>query len=309
MNRACSAILRLLIVLTVATALAPRAHAGAPQCAQLLSPPYKSVVVPPLTLAQIHHVVLGAGNPGDPVLLIHGVGSSLETFRAVATELAMTRKVVLFDLRGHGSSLDPGEGYDLPTLVSDLKSLISGLKLSRVQLIGHSAGAKITMLFAAQYPDLVSSVTIEDSGVLPMGTTETPDKIRRDAQFLRSLTRDYVSPEQLARDLLPLAENDSDKALELAQKVFPSGTRQSAVTSEFWKNFKSTDNSSFLRNFEKPVLFLRAAPGTRYFTVKDVELIQKQMPNAKIVSIENSSHSIHETTPQQWLLAIKPFLR
>jgi non-heme chloroperoxidase len=50
-------------------------------------------------------------------------------------------RCIAFDRRGHGRSDDPGDGYDMDTLASDVAAVIEQLDLREVMLVGHSLGA------------------------------------------------------------------------------------------------------------------------------------------------------------------------
>lgn len=260
----------------------------------------------------LFHQTLGAQNSGDPILFIHGVSADSETFGPVAEALAKEHKVVLYDLRGHGRSEDPEEGYDLATMVEDLRGLIRSQGFSRVRLVGHSAGAKIAMLLATQSPELVSALVIEDSGISALSanfSAEARARNSRQAKYLRTLKhKTYRSLEELTQDLLPATEGDRKEAEEMAAKIFPVGPRLSAVIMELWADFKISDTSAVLQNYRGQTLFLRAEPGTRYFVEEDVVKIKSQMPNARIVAIPDGTHSIHKKQPSLWLKAVREFL-
>ena len=44
---------------------------------------------------------------GEPVVLVHGLGDDHRAWRRVVAPLMLTRRVVLYDLRGHGGSPRP----------------------------------------------------------------------------------------------------------------------------------------------------------------------------------------------------------
>jgi pimeloyl-ACP methyl ester carboxylesterase len=104
---------------------------------------------------------------GDAVLLIHGIGSSLETWADIPERLsARGSRVIAVDLPGHGeSSRGPGD-YSLGALASSLRDLLDHLGLDRVHLVGHSLGGGVAMQFNYQFPDRVLSLVLESSGGL-----------------------------------------------------------------------------------------------------------------------------------------------
>jgi len=108
------------------------------------------------------------GRAGQPVVLLHGLASSAQTWNLVAPLLARTYRVYAIDERGHGQSDQPDEGYNLPTFVDDLAQIITALApahpLENVILVGHSWGSHVALAFAAAYPNLTSQLVMVDGG-------------------------------------------------------------------------------------------------------------------------------------------------
>jgi pimeloyl-ACP methyl ester carboxylesterase len=104
---------------------------------------------------------------GTPALLIHGIGSSSETWADIPDRLsARGVRVVAVDLPGHGeSSLGRGD-YSLGAMASTLRDLLDELGIEKVHLVGHSLGVGISMQFAYQFPERVDSMTLVSSGGL-----------------------------------------------------------------------------------------------------------------------------------------------
>ena len=78
---------------------------------------------------------------GAPVVFVHSWGLSADMWRYQMNHLAgKGLQCVAYDRRGHGRSADSGGGYDLDTLTDDLATLIEGLDLKDITLVGHSMG-------------------------------------------------------------------------------------------------------------------------------------------------------------------------
>jgi pimeloyl-ACP methyl ester carboxylesterase len=102
-----------------------------------------------------------------PVLLIHGIGSSIETWADVPERLATHGfRIIAVDRPGHGeSSRGPGD-YSLGALASTIRDLLDHLGIERVHLVGHSLGGGVSMQFQYQFPDRVGALVLESSGGL-----------------------------------------------------------------------------------------------------------------------------------------------
>ncbi|MGE7384797.1 alpha/beta fold hydrolase [Streptomyces sp. NPDC004126] len=107
-----------------------------------------------------------AAGPGRPLaVFLHGlVVDNLSSFYCpVALPAARAgHEVLLYDLRGHGRTERPADGYDSRTAVRDLFGLLGSLGLGRrpVHLVGNSYGATLALHAALARPDLVTGLTL-----------------------------------------------------------------------------------------------------------------------------------------------------
>ena len=104
---------------------------------------------------------------GAVTLLLHGLvsGNMAAWYSTLALPLSANRRVVLYDLRGHGSSSIPSQGFDLDHHVNDLCVVLEqrvGTE-AQVDIVGHSLGALIGLHFALRYPERVRSLVLVDA--------------------------------------------------------------------------------------------------------------------------------------------------
>lgn len=109
---------------------------------------------------------------GYPIVLLHGLASSAQTWNLAAPLLAPEFRVIAIDERGHGASDKPDDGYDLATFVADVRGLTQTLGLDRFALVGQSWGGHIALQYAAQHPEAVSHVVLVDGGFSDMQLRE-----------------------------------------------------------------------------------------------------------------------------------------
>jgi pimeloyl-ACP methyl ester carboxylesterase len=104
---------------------------------------------------------------GTPLLLVHGVGSSMDSWGAFGDSVAASgRRVIAVDLIGHGDT-DGGNGdYSLGANASALRDLMDHLGIDRVHLVGHSFGGGVSLQFTYQFPERVESLVLISSGGL-----------------------------------------------------------------------------------------------------------------------------------------------
>jgi pimeloyl-ACP methyl ester carboxylesterase len=104
-----------------------------------------------------------AGSGADAVL-IHGLTGDLSIWFLSRTmsALAETHRVTVYDLRGHGYSDAPAEGYTSLDHARDLMALCDTLGIARARLVGHSFGAVIAVHAAVLEPRRVAAVVLSD---------------------------------------------------------------------------------------------------------------------------------------------------
>jgi pimeloyl-ACP methyl ester carboxylesterase len=103
---------------------------------------------------------------GPALLLIHGLGSSRETWRHLIGGLSRTHTVIAPDLPGHGESDPPAGDYSLGAHACALRDLLLALGHRRCSLAGHSLGGGIALQTAYQFPERVERLILIGSGGL-----------------------------------------------------------------------------------------------------------------------------------------------
>ena len=97
---------------------------------------------------------------GDCVVLVHGLGEDLRSWRYQQRAFASTCQTVAYDVRGHGLTPIGDATGTLAQLGEDLVALTEDLNAAPVRIIGYSLGGTIAMWVAANHPDLVSGIAV-----------------------------------------------------------------------------------------------------------------------------------------------------
>jgi proline iminopeptidase len=121
---------------------------------------------------EIGYSVLGEGSP--LVCLPGGPGRAVEYLGDLGG-LATSRQLILMDPRGVGLSADPGDPatFRVDRLVDDVESLRVHLGLDRMDLLAHSAGSILATLYAAAYPERLSTLILVTPGLAALGVHGT----------------------------------------------------------------------------------------------------------------------------------------
>ena len=106
------------------------------------------------------------GNDGSTVLLIHGIGGSLEDWILNADSLAKHHHVYALDLVGYGHSDKPSASYSFTYMAQFIKDFMKAESIDRASLIGHSLGGGISLQFSLQFPSKVEKLVLVGSAGL-----------------------------------------------------------------------------------------------------------------------------------------------
>ncbi|MBC8064941.1 MAG: alpha/beta hydrolase [Chlorobia bacterium] len=104
------------------------------------------------------------GGKGPTLLFISGTGDDAHAFDDFAPRFKDRFRVLALTRRGYGRSDKPTSGYDIPNLAEDVRGFLDAMKISRVSLVGHSAGGDELSRFAVSYPNWVDKLVYLDAG-------------------------------------------------------------------------------------------------------------------------------------------------
>ncbi len=120
---------------------------------------------------------------GDPLVLIHGLGSARTTWSLIEPALAKSFDVITVDLPGHGKTpWKPGTPMDPRSLAEHVRETLDAIHVERVHAVGNSLGGWTAIELAASQPERIRSVT----ALAPAGMRDKP--LER-AGFLFKLNR------------------------------------------------------------------------------------------------------------------------
>jgi 3-oxoadipate enol-lactonase len=100
---------------------------------------------------------------GEPLLFIHGLGSSSRDWEYQVPFFAEDYEVIVYDVRGHGQSDKPPGPYSIPLFARDLAGLIEALDIAPVHVVGISMGGMIGLQLVVDRPELVRTLVVANS--------------------------------------------------------------------------------------------------------------------------------------------------
>ena len=219
-----------------------------------------------------HHTIIGGGGTrlhlveaGDPrapsILFLHGMSQSWITWdRQMRSELARRYRLVAMDLRGHGSSERPRDGYDDSRLwAADVNAAIGELELDRPILCGWSYGPLVILDYIRHYGEeriggihLVGAVT--KLGSEAAAAVLTPEFLAvLPGLFSSDVGESVRGLESLLHLCFAREPEVSDRYTMLGFNVsVPPFVRQALLT-------RVVDNDDLLPTIAKPVLITHGA--------------------------------------------------
>ncbi|MBA6152280.1 alpha/beta fold hydrolase [Gelidibacter maritimus] len=251
----------------------------------------------------LHSTILGEG---QTFIFLHGFLGMSDNWKTLGTKFSENGyEVHLVDQRNHGRSFHSDE-FNYEVMVEDLKDYCDEHQLNNIVLLGHSMGGKTAMLFAVEYPELVSKLIIAD--IAPRYYPTHHDAILKGLSAL-----DFETLK---------SRGEADKVLK--SYVSELGTRQFLLKNLYWiekgklglrinlEVLKEQVNEvgeplPMHTKFEKATLFLRG-DRSEYISSQDEALIHSHFPKAAIVTISDAGHWLHAENPTDFYDAVSKFL-
>lgn len=246
-----------------------------------------------------------AGGDAVPFLLVHGLASNRRTWEGVAARLhELSHPVATVDLRGHGRSDGPDEGYDFETMGADLLCVLDAVGFPTAVLAGQSTGGNIVVEVAARAPDRVAGVAGIDGGALELAR-QWPDW---------ELCRVALAPPPLIGTAAAAIEARlrrghptwSDWGVEVTMANFellPDGTirpwltldRHLRILRALWEHHPS----DVIPKLDTPVLLVMAGTDDAWADQKRAigdELVARA-PNVRVEWVSPGDHDLHVQHP------------
>jgi 2-hydroxy-6-oxonona-2,4-dienedioate hydrolase len=245
-----------------------------------------------LNIANIHVRYLATESKGNPVLLIHGLGGSIESWlNNVETISSHNLQVIALDLPGFGLSDKPKITYTIKYYTNFISKFIKrlGLDCHSLGIVGNSLGGHIAAEFAINYPEAVYKlVLISPAGALPTSFEGTP-ALHSYIDIVRAKTA-----QQVKNVLLDIDKNvksvEYNYAKTLFQRLALPGAKE-AFVSAFNGSVKAPRLSDRLNKIKAKTLLIWG---------KDDEIIPVnfiypfiKMKNCRLILLENCGHTLY----------------
>lgn len=250
--------------------------------------------------ADVGFIDYGGAPDRPPIVLLHGLMGRGRTWQRQIPWLRRYGRVFTFDAAWHRGALEGRQPSpeDLGTerFVGDLAEVLTWIDMGPAVLIGHSMGGLHAWVAAAQYPELVSALVVEDMAPDFRGRTTAgwqpwfdswPDRFESvgDARALFGDVAGRYFYEAFDDGAL---HGSLDVWAEIAEEW---GRR------DFWEHWRAVAAPSLLIEADNSV----TPPGQM------AEMAQMK-DNAILVQVKGSDHLVHDSAPAEYRGAVEAFL-
>ena len=271
------------------------------------------------------HSINVADSAGDEPTLImfHGVTRRWQTFLPIVNELSLRHRLLLIDARGHGlSDRAPDGEYFVNSYIRDGCELIRRYTDGPVVLYGHSLGAMTVAGVAAQLPDRVKAIVMEDPPLETMGERIRQTPLLGYFQGVSQYAGDTRSVEEVATLLGDVTYSDP-----VSGETFRAGDSRNAAQLRFAATcvrrldpavFESIVQARWLEGYNVdsvfsglrcPSLLLQADYGAGgMLSDEDTVHVCGLNSNVSSVYFEGIPHGIHWSATSELLNTVLPFL-
>jgi pimeloyl-ACP methyl ester carboxylesterase len=270
------------------------------------------------TLAQ-HHVMVvdglqvhyqDSGPPDAPaVLLLHGFGSSMQTWDAWAGKLEQNFRVIRLDLPGFGlTGAVPSKDYSERQDVATVQHFVDQLGVTRYSIVGHSWGGKIAWALAADQPErVVSLVLMAPDGFAPEAQWgKRPYELPATMVLIK-----YCLPEYLVRQFLDAAFFDAQWLTQPLVNRYHDMLRAPGVRAAILDRAEQTvytDPVPRLKKIKAPTLLLWGEQDAM-IPSSNAEGYSALLRESTTVVIPKMGHVLQEEQPEVGLAHVDAFLR
>ena len=254
------------------------------------------------TIGNLHIRYIDNDQSGSAVLLIHGLGGSLESWTYNIESLSSRYRVIALDLPGFGLSDKPRIDYTVDFYVNFLIKFIKKLKIKRPFLIGSSLGGHIVVELAIRNPKLVDKVVL----ISPAGSL--PKSFKGTLELKRYIKIVGANSAVEVRGILSSIDNsmvNRTYAEALYKRILLPGAKYAFISA--LKG--STRAARYNRKLEKinAKLLLIWGKNDRIIPVKFIRPFLEH-GDSRIIVFENCGHRPHVENAKLFNKAVKDFL-
>lgn len=260
---------------------------------------------------QVHYRDEGLRDDSIPLVLVHGLSSSLHTWDSIVPLLSGKERIIRMDLPGFGlTGADPRQTYSLENYDRFLDSFLTKLGVEKYIMAGNSLGGAISWNQSLAYPEKVRGLILinaagyprkDEKGSIGFKLAGTPvigdllTKLTPRILIKKSLENVYYDHSRITPAL-------TDRYHDLLRR---EGNRQALL--RFFKARKQADPKR-IPEISVPTLIIWGRHD-RLISVDNAQAFHKDIRGSRMVIFEDAGHVPMEERPGETLDAMMPFLQ
>jgi pimeloyl-ACP methyl ester carboxylesterase len=232
------------------------------------------------------------GGSGSPIVFVHGVWMSSRCFRPQLEGLADRFRVVALDLRGHGGSEHVTTGHTVAQYARDLRAFLEGLELDRPVVVGWSMGALVSWDYVRQFGAVGwRGLVVVDQTPSDYAWPDWPYGVFDLEAVRHTMTACQTDRPAFVEEFIPLLFKAEPPAAEHAGLIREETLRlPDTIASAIILDQTLQDYRDVLPQVTVPALVITGRD-EKLVPIAAEEWVTEQMPNARLVVLEESGHS------------------
>jgi pimeloyl-ACP methyl ester carboxylesterase len=243
---------------------------------------------------------------GDPILLIMGLGASLEAWDRTAPVLAARYRVILFDNRGVGRSEVPPGPYSLEVMADDAAAVLDAAGVEWAHVYGASMGGMIAQEFALRHPTRVRKLIL---GCTACGGREV---VRAEPDVVAALNARAKMPREEAMWMMAPHIYDASTPRERIEEDFRSRLSANGSNEGYAAQYQAIvgwkGSHARLGSLQMPTLVIHGETD-RLVPPDNGRIIARAIPGSKLLMLPRASHIYMTDQSEAASAAIMSFLQ
>jgi esterase len=253
---------------------------------------------------------------GSPLVILHGLYGSSDNWISIAKKLEERFTIFIPDLRNHGKSPHTTT-HTFQDMVDDLYLFFSDHHIKKAIVLGHSMGGKLAMMFASEYPELVSNLIVADIAPKNYNSENRPFKTVLEHEMILGLMEELNLVNVTSRKEIDFFLSEKLKDITLRQFLLKNIRRNKEGYFE-WKinvpvlkyalnSITGDVNHDWFADrkpiLNYPVTFIRGL-NSDYISDNDFLAIREIYPEARLIDIPGAGHWLHAEQPEKFVKAV-----
>ncbi len=244
-----------------------------------------------------------AEGQGPAIVFLHGHMESAKIWKKYASELSNRFRTIRIDLPGHGKSSVFDEVHTMEFMADAVRAVFEAEKIDKALLVGHSMGGYVALAFAETHPDKVRGLVMFSS-ISFADTKERQNERDRTVKAADAHKMKYIT------SVIPnlFFERSGAKASKRIFKLIKLAAKQpkEGIIAAIRGMRDRADRTKILKNAKFPILFL-AGHDDLLIPLERIEEMHRQVPQAKLVVVEQCGHAGFIEQEKECYTAIKEF--